>query len=401
MTAFSSLPDESASAWTETIKRIHQSGVRMVVSVTGGGAGLLGRLLEVPGGSRSLLEARVPYSPVALTEWLGRPPEQACSRATALGMAAVSERRARQLDAGVPVDSSASPLWLGVAGTSALVSDRPKKGEHRCHLAVHSSRASHAVSVTLSKGLRDRLEEERLVADLLLSLVADQLEIEAPCIELREGADLYDERRVEADPWERELLEGARDVVWRLGGQPAQNASPIPIRGVFPGSFNPVHEGHRQLRDIAAQRLGGAVAWEISLHNVDKPPLDLITLEDRCGQFPGEPIVLTRAPLFAQKAAVLPGMVFVVGADTAARLVDPKYYGGDRDMMREALSQIRHQGCRYLVAGRVQDGRYLSLETLSIPKEFQGLFEGLSEEEFRCDLSSTELRRQQQRRQTE
>jgi hypothetical protein len=333
---------------------------------------------------------------VALTEWLGRAPEQACSRATALGMAAVAERRARQLDAGLPVDSSTpTPLWLGVAGTSALVSDRPKKGDHRCHLAVHSSRASHAVSVTLAKGLRDRGEEERLVADLLLSLVADQLGIEPPCIELREGADLYDERRVEADPWERELLEGSRGVVWRLGGQPAQSEPPVPIRGVFPGSFNPAHAGHRQLREIAIRRLGGAVAWEISTLNVDKPPLDLITLADRCGQFAGEPIVLTRAPLFAQKAEVLPGMVFVVGADTAVRLVDPKYYGGEPEVMREALVRIQHQGCRFLVAGRVQDGHYLSLETLPIPTEFEELFEGLSEEEFRCDLSSTELRRQQ------
>jgi hypothetical protein len=143
------------------------------------------------------------------------------------------------------------------------------------------------------------------------------------------------------------------------------------------------------------------VAWEISTQNVDKPPLDLITVADRCGQFSGEPIVLTRAPLFAQKAAVLPGMVFVVGADTAARLVDPKYYGGDAEAMREALSRIRHQGCRFLVAGRVQEGQYLSLEALPIPREFQGLFEGLSEEEFRCDLSSTELRRQQRGQEAE
>jgi hypothetical protein len=139
------------------------------------------------------------------------------------------------------------------------------------------------------------------------------------------------------------------------------------------------------------------VAWEISTINVDKPPLDLITLADRCGQFEGEQVVLTRAPLFAQKAEVLPGMVFVVGADTAARLVDPKYYGGDPRAMSESLAGIRRHGCRFLVAGRSQEGRYVSLEQLPIPQEFQGLFEGLTEEEFRCDLSSTELRRQQQK----
>ncbi len=397
MTGFSPSMDTMDLVWTETIRRIHHSGVRMVVSVTGGGAGMLGRLLEVPGGSRSLLEGRVPYTPAALTEWLGRPPEQACSRATALGMAAVAERRARQCDAGLPAEPSPSAVWLGLAGTCALVSDRPKKGDHRCHLAAHSSRASHAVSVTLAKGLRNRGEEERLVGDLLLSLLADQLGIEPPCIELRAGADRYEERRIEADPLERELLEQSRAVVWRRGAKPGDAHPFLGIRGVFPGSFNPVHAGHRQLQAIAARRLGGPVAWEISTINVDKPPLDLITLADRCGQFEGEQVVLTRAPLFAQKAEVLPGMVFVVGADTAARLVDPKYYGGDPRAMSESLAGIRRHGCRFLVAGRSQEGRYVSLEQLPIPQEFQGLFEGLTEEEFRCDLSSTELRRQQQK----
>jgi len=394
MTGFPQPIDNTTLGWTETIRRIHHSGVRMVVCVTGGGAGLLGRLLEVPGGSRSLLEGRVPYTPTALTEWLGRPPEQACSRATALGMAAAAERRARQLDAGPPKELAPPPVWLGVAGTSALVSDRPKKGDHRCHLAAHSSRASHAISVTLAKGLRDRVAEEQLVADLLLSLVADQLEIETPWIELREGADRYEERRVAADPLERELLEQSRAVVWRRGAEPAQPHPSIPVRGVFPGSFNPVHEGHRRLLDIASRRLGGPVAWEISAINVDKPPLDLITLSERCAQFTGEPVVLTRAPLFSQKAEVLPGMVFVVGADTAARLVDPRYYGGDPQAMRAALLGIQKNGCRFLVAGRLQEGHYVSLEQLPIPAEFQGLFEGLLEEEFRCDVSSTELRRQ-------
>jgi hypothetical protein len=87
-------------------------------------------------------------------------------------------------------------------------------------------------------------------------------------------------------------------------------------------------------------------------------------------------------------------MVFVVGADTAARLVDPRYYGGDPQAMRAALQGIQKNGCRFLVAGRLQEGHYVSLEQLPIPTEFQGLFEGLLEEEFRCDVSSTELRRQ-------
>jgi hypothetical protein len=39
------------------------------------------------------------------------------------------------------------------------------------------------------------------------------------------------------------------------------------------------------------------------------------------------PVVVTSAPLFVNKAALFPRSLFVVGADTAARLVLPKYYG--------------------------------------------------------------------------
>ena len=42
---------------------------------------------------------------------------------------------------------------------------------------------------------------------------------------------------------------------------------------------------------------------------------------------PPSPLLLTRLPLFTQKAQLLPGSLFVVGYDTAVRLVLPKYYG--------------------------------------------------------------------------
>ena len=36
-----------------------------------------------------------------------------------------------------------------------------------------------------------------------------------------------------------------------------------------------------------------------------------------------------QAPLYPTKARLFPGSTFVIGYDTAIRLVDGKYYGGD------------------------------------------------------------------------
>ena len=68
---------------TALIRSIHASSLRYVMAVTGGGAGAIGRLLEVPGGSRTLIEARVPYAAAALSDLLHAPPESYCSSATA------------------------------------------------------------------------------------------------------------------------------------------------------------------------------------------------------------------------------------------------------------------------------------------------------------------------------
>ena len=92
----------------------------------------------------------------------------------------------------------------------------------------------------------------------------------------------------------------------------------------------------------------------MSIANVDKPPLLMEEVEHRLRQFAWHaPVWLTRAPTFAEKAALFPGATFVVGSDTAIRIVDPAYYGNSVERMTAVLEQIRVLGCRFLVAGRV------------------------------------------------
>src|SRR5262249_56173664 len=123
----------------------------------------------------------------------------------------------------------------------------------------------------------------------------------------------------------------------------------------------------------------------------DRPPLSRDEIERRLRQFAGRVVWLTRAPTFVEKARLFPGTVFGVGADTAARILSPRYCPeGDLDA---ALAAIRAQGCRFLVAGRVdQAGRLLSLDDLSPPPAHRDLFEAIPADVFRMDVSSTQLR---------
>lgn len=165
---------------------------------------------------------------------------------------------------------------------------------------------------------------------------------------------------------------------------------------VFPGSFNPLHDGHRQLQQLAQQQFGRPVVYEISLANVDKHTIDEAAVRARLRQFESAPVVVTDQPRFVEKGRLFPGCPFVVGLDTALRIVDPRFYGDSLPQRDLALRQLLEGGHRFLVGGRLisQEGkeRFGGAADLPVSAAFAPLFEVLPESRFRVDLSSTQLR---------
>jgi hypothetical protein len=126
--------------------------------------------------------------------------------------------------------------------------------------------------------------------------------------------------------------------------------------------------------------------------NADKPPLGYAELERRLAQFRDRhTVLLSRAPRFVDKAALYPGCTFVLGHDTAARLLDPRFYTGGSGVVA-AFEYIRAHGCSILVAGREREGVFRTLADLVIPNGFDDLFRALPERVFRSDISSTAIR---------
>jgi hypothetical protein len=168
--------------------------------------------------------------------------------------------------------------------------------------------------------------------------------------------------------------------------------APLP-RALLPGSFNPLHQGHTALAAVASARLGVPVHFEMSMTNVDKPELPQHELVRRVAQFAEvAPIWLTRAATFAEKATLFPGTAFVVGWDTAIRLVDSKYYGGAAERDR-ALLRMMESGTRFVVGGRLDEADSFRVwDRNSAAEGFAELFFGLSEKDFRVDVCSRALR---------
>ncbi len=347
------------------IAAIHGSPQRGVFAVTGGGSALLSHLLGVGGASATVLEANVPYAPRALRDWLGAVPAQACSDETARAMAMRAFLRASELGGD-----------FGFAITASLATTRRKRGAHRAHLAYQDARSTRTWRLAFDKSVAKRSDEERTVATTAVQALAYALGVAA--------APDVRETRADGDEMLAELVLGHRT---RLDD--------AHFSAVLPGAFNPLHEGHRLMRADAERRLGRPVGYELSVANVDKPPLDYLELDHRLGQFRAGEVVLTNAPTFIDKARALGGVTFVVGTDTMQRVTEARYYGGERSR-DAAIAELSALGCRFLVYGRLDAGGFRSLNDLTLPPSLTDLVTGVPESEFRNDLSSTALRQQRQ-----
>ena len=421
---------------SEPAKLLHDSPWRGVFHLTSG-AGLLSELLGVAGASRTVLEAKVPYAAGSLAELLGDQPEQACSGPTARAMAMAALQRALQLaqraepsavgDAEAP---SANPNAMlapdadhifGFAATASLATDRSKRGPCRAHVAVQTlAQTSHA-SIALSG---ERAAQEAALVEHCWGTLLSALKLEITEKLAAAGAGKI-EQLLAPEPW-RSLIGGTRRAILIDGGSGAPFSRPAndTIKGappadrqsepsfpkpgtagavatpseqgsalLFPGAFNPLHEGHRRMMAVAEAKTGLVGAFELSVRNIDKPLLDYIEIQRRLAQFE-QPVWLTRLPTFVEKANRFPGASFVVGIDTLVRIANPRYYGGSAQLDR-ALTALADRKARFLVFGRTLKGTFQGLAQVELPPALRQMCVAVSEAEFRADVSSTALRRQQ------
>ena len=158
---------------------------------------------------------------------------------------------------------------------------------------------------------------------------------------------------------------------------------------LMPGSFNPLHRGHEGLLLAAEKKTGRDGVLELSVTNVDKAPLSIIEIECRLLQMKGMySVVLTCAPTFIEKAELFPGVWFALGYDTAIRLLGPDYH----DDVPAMLARFQTLGTRFVVAGRLHEDEFQTLEKLNVPAGFEELFIPIPGSDFREDISSTEVR---------
>lgn len=370
----------------QLVQKIHDCPTQVMLVAAGAGTGALSDLLGVAGATRTLLEALIPYSEAAFDEFLGQKPPQYVANETARLLAGRAFTRARWLN---PKEQRV----LGLACTATIVTDRPKKGQHRGHIATWQPSRLICHQIQLNKGARDRSGEENVVSRVLLNALAQACGIpEQLALPLTEK-DILSSEVADFEKLVQQLQQ-SKIAYFAIHDNGRTICDESPPKLLLSGAFNPLHDGHLEMARVAGQLRGEEVVFELAIDNADKPPLSTTVALDRIAQFAGRyTIFASSAPTFVAKARIYPGATFVVGYDTAVRILQPRYYGNSITDLENALDEIRTSGCRFMVAGRTgEDGVFRRARDLEVPEKYKDLFERIPSELFRKDISSTELR---------
>jgi hypothetical protein len=361
------MTDIARTEATVPAARLRGSGARVFVAATGAGAGIQELLWRVPGCSSFFVGATFPYDAREIEAFLGfRPARFACEE-TAIDLAHAAYLHA--LDVATP-----DAMAAGVGLTASVASNAVHRGDHRVHVAVTTATGTTGCTVVLAKGAGQEARD-------IDGAAANELGLDA----LLHATKVVTDSRFQ-DWGERSRERLFARPYFRADGRRGL-ASDLPADApLFPGTFNPPHEGHFAI--AALDRGRSPAVFAVCATPPHKEALSVGDVLLRAKMLQGHDRLFTVGDaLYLDKARRFPGRTFLVGADAVLRMLDERW-GAQVDSM---LDQFVRLGTHFRVSGRLVEGRFVSPGDViaQVPERFQAIFEAV---EGRWDSSSSQAR---------
>ena len=352
-------------------------GNRFVITTTGGAFSSSSYLMCRPGASSSIVQLNGPYAHEATEKLMEEPTESFASLKTANELSITSLKQCRDL----LHNEMQKYTFIGVGVTAALATNRWLKGDHRLHIVITTDINRFTFSLNLYKGyppdpetpdklFRTRAQEDKLCGKLVIFAIAYICKIipltffntliQDNFLNIMDKYDFNDE--IFNNPIHRLLHSKIPEIsdlrheivnsVLVIDGKYFINPSLKNIV-MLPGSFNPIHDGHISMLQNACELNHTDGIFEMCVVNVDKPALSFDDIIARINTFDSRPVVLTNAPLFADKNKLFPGISYAIGVDTVIRLMNPKYTYGDEDLMFENILKMTFNNTKFYIGSRL------------------------------------------------
>lgn len=350
---------------------------RIYIAATGAGAGAQNEIWKTPGCSAYFAGACFPYGEDQLEEFIGYRPEKFVSANIAIEMAMVAYQRAWR---------NSSDDAIGIGCTAAVATNRLRKGDYVSYMArcdddgVHL----HTMYLSASEGKEARISHGNAVShninamafNVNVSNKTQVIDVTTDAIKLLLARPYF-------------AFDGRRLPESELTSQvicPATDSSEKVCRAIYPGAFNPAHEGHK-----AIAKKTHAV-FNIEINPPHKGQLSVAEILQRLKGLRHHDTILTSGcPLYVDKSDRFNNHPIVMGADAFLRMLDPKWGPEPKAL----LNRFSQNGTKIMVFGREINGKWVSAdEAISRVPESASCYD-LVPVDGRWDISSTQLRNKQ------